>query len=81
MNPDAASFQRQFVSDVKRCEELERKLRYIEAEITKNDIGTAACGYDEVDAPVPREVVELETNIGDTEANIRESAENLASLM
>ena len=27
LNPGAASFQRQFVSDVKRCEEVERKLR------------------------------------------------------
>ena len=27
LNPDASSFQRQFVGDIKRCEEIERKLR------------------------------------------------------
>ena len=27
LNPDTSSFQRQFVGDVKRCEEIERKLR------------------------------------------------------
>ena len=27
LNPEAASFQRQFTSDVKRCEEVEQKLR------------------------------------------------------
>ena len=27
LNPEAASFQRQFTSDIKRCEEVERKLR------------------------------------------------------
>ena len=27
LNPEAASFQRQFTSDIKRCEEIERKLR------------------------------------------------------
>ena len=27
LNPDASSFQRQFVGDVKRCEEIERMLR------------------------------------------------------
>ena len=32
LNPEVSSFQRQFVSEVKRCEEMERKLRYIESE-------------------------------------------------
>ncbi len=32
LNPEVSSFQRQFVNEVKRCEEMERKLRYIESE-------------------------------------------------
>ena len=27
LNPDVSAFQRQFVAEVKRCEEMERKLR------------------------------------------------------
>ena len=27
LNPDVSSFQRKFVAEVKRCEEMERKLR------------------------------------------------------
>ena len=38
LNPDVSVFQRKFVSEVKRCEELERKLRYIERESIRDDI-------------------------------------------
>ena len=31
-------FQRKFVSEVKRCEELERKLRYIEREAIRDEV-------------------------------------------
>jgi V-type H+-transporting ATPase subunit a len=31
-------FQRKFVGEVKRCEELERKLRYIEREAIRDDV-------------------------------------------
>ena len=64
LNPEAASFQRQFTSDIKRCEEIERKLRseikcnetfpeiihrFIESEIVKEAIPTDNCSYNEVD--------------------------------
>ena len=64
LNPEAASFQRQFTSDIKRCEEIERKLRsgincyeifseiihrFIESEIVKEAIPTDNCTYNEVD--------------------------------
>lgn len=81
LNPGAASFQRQFVSDVKRCEEVERKLRFIESEIAKEEIGVAGCGFEEVDAPAQRESIELETSVGTLEENIREVANNYAALM
>ena len=35
LNPDVSAFQRQFVAEVKRCEEMERKLRQVE--ICTND--------------------------------------------
>ena len=38
LNPDVSSFQRKFVAEVKRCEEMERKLRYIQREAIRDDI-------------------------------------------
>ena len=38
LNPDVSVFQRKFVSEVKRCEELERKLRYIEREAIRDAV-------------------------------------------
>ena len=69
------------MSDVKRCEEVERKLRFIEAEVAKEEIGVASCGFAEVDAPAQRESIELETSVGTLEENIREVANNYAALM
>jgi V-type H+-transporting ATPase subunit a len=38
LNPDLTPFQRRYVSYVKRCDELERKLRYFGGEIDKFDL-------------------------------------------
>ena len=81
MNPEAASFQRQFVSDVRRCEEIERQLRYVECEVAKEDIAVTNCSYDEVDAPAPREILQIESDIAATEESIKQSGDNLATLM
>jgi len=44
LNPDLTPFQRRYVSYVKRCDELERKIRYISAEIDKFDLECASAG-------------------------------------
>ena len=38
LNPELTPFQRRFVSSVKRCDELERKLRFFAAECDKFNI-------------------------------------------
>jgi V-type H+-transporting ATPase subunit a len=38
LNPDVSSFQRKFVGEVKRCEEMERKLRYVQKEAMRDEI-------------------------------------------
>mmetsp|Transcript_3667 Transcript_3667/g.5419 ORF Transcript_3667/g.5419 Transcript_3667/m.5419 type:complete len:850 (+) Transcript_3667:23-2572(+) len=38
VSPDLNAFERQYAKSVKRCEELERKLRFFETEIAKSDV-------------------------------------------
>lgn len=44
LNPELTPFQRRYVSYVKRCDELERKLRYFSTEIGKFNIECASAG-------------------------------------
>lgn len=44
LNPDLTPFQRRFVSYVKRCDELERKLRFFVGEIEKFELDMVSAG-------------------------------------
>eukprot|EP00531_Pseudo-nitzschia_arenysensis_P006057 CAMPEP_0116141410 /NCGR_PEP_ID=MMETSP0329-20121206/14369_1 /TAXON_ID=697910 /ORGANISM="Pseudo-nitzschia arenysensis, Strain B593" /LENGTH=852 /DNA_ID=CAMNT_0003636595 /DNA_START=64 /DNA_END=2622 /DNA_ORIENTATION=+ len=44
LNPDLTPFQRRYVSYVKRCDELERKLRYFYNELDKFDLEAKTAG-------------------------------------
>jgi len=44
LNPELTPFQRRYVSYVKRCDELERKLRFFTQEIEKLDLEVASAG-------------------------------------
>lgn len=35
MNPNVNAFHRNFVNEVKRCDEMERKLRFLEEQVLK----------------------------------------------
>merc|ERR1712241_889740 len=59
LNPDTNAFQRKFVNEVRRCDEMERKLRFLEKEIKKDDIPMLDAG-DSPEAPQPREMIDLE---------------------
>jgi len=57
-------FQRKFVSEVRRCDELERKLRYIQAEVHKDHVLVPVPESSVFPfAPNPREIINLEVNI------------------
>ena len=62
LNVDVNAFQRKFVSEVRRCDELERKLRYIEAEINKDSVPIPDI-VDSPFAPNPREIIDLEVRM------------------
>lgn len=60
LNGDVNYFQRKFVNEVRRCDEMERKLRYIEAEVKKDGVAISDDMTELPRAPNPREVIDLE---------------------
>lgn len=79
LNPDVNSFQRKFVNEVRRCDEMERKLRYIEAEVRKD--GVAIPDLNELPrAPNPRDIINLEARFEKTENEILEFSQNAVNL-
>uniref|UniRef100_A0A3Q1FTF3 V-type proton ATPase subunit a n=1 Tax=Acanthochromis polyacanthus TaxID=80966 RepID=A0A3Q1FTF3_9TELE len=59
LNPDVNVFQRKFVNEVRRCEEMDRKLRFVEKEIKKATIPMVDTG-ENPEVPFPRDMIDLE---------------------
>lgn len=79
LNPDVNAFQRKFVNEVRRCDEMERKLRYLEKEIKKDTIPMLDTG-DSPEAPQPREMIDLEATFEKLENELREVNQNAEAL-
>ncbi|XP_014220358.1 V-type proton ATPase 116 kDa subunit a-like isoform X1 [Trichogramma pretiosum] len=80
LNGDVNYFQRKFVSEVRRCDEMERKLRYIEAEVKKDGVPIPDDLGELPRAPNPREIIDLEARIEKTENDILELSQNAVNL-
>lgn len=75
------AFQRKFVSEVRRCDEMERKLRYVEGEVKKDSVQIPECSVDDWPrAPNPREIIDLEARLEKTENEILELSQNAVNL-
>ncbi|CAF3706439.1 unnamed protein product [Rotaria sp. Silwood1] len=80
LNPNVNSFQRKFVNEVRRCEEMERKLRFLESEIKKDEL-TLYEPDENPDAPKPREMIDLEAIIDKLDHELKEINTNADALL
>ncbi|XP_068143467.1 V-type proton ATPase 116 kDa subunit a1-like [Drosophila tropicalis] len=81
LNEEVNAFHRKYVTELRRCDDMERRLRYVETQITKDEIKLPTILPDqEPAAPNPRETVDLEAQLEKTENELREMSANSASL-
>ncbi|KAG1970828.1 V-type proton ATPase 116 kDa subunit a2 isoform X2 [Pimephales promelas] len=79
LNPSVSSFQRRFVSEIKRCEEMERILGYLLREIRKANIAVPEAEVPPV-APAPKNVLEIMEQLQRLEVELSEVAKNKEKL-
>ncbi|EPB65279.1 hypothetical protein ANCCEY_15658, partial [Ancylostoma ceylanicum] len=81
LNPDVNPFQRTFVRDIRRYDEMERKLRFLESQITKDNIVIAG-RLDNGDYSVmpTAELNQLETTLTDLERDVKNMNDSDAQL-
>ncbi|XP_055050236.1 V-type proton ATPase 116 kDa subunit a isoform X2 [Misgurnus anguillicaudatus] len=79
LNPDVNVFQRKFVNEVRRCEEMDRKLRFVEKEIKKANIPILDTG-ENPEVPLPRDMIDLEATFEKLENEMREINTNQEAL-
>ncbi|XP_039627952.1 V-type proton ATPase 116 kDa subunit a2-like [Polypterus senegalus] len=79
LNPNVTSFQRKYVGEIKKCEEMERILGYLLREIKKADILLPAEDVTPV-APVPKNVLLIMEQLQKLEVEIKEVTKNKEKL-
>ncbi|XP_073442196.1 V-type proton ATPase 116 kDa subunit a 2 isoform X1 [Dendrobates tinctorius] len=75
LNPHVSAFQRKFVSEVKKCEELETILGYLVQEIKKADIPVPEASMLPA-APLPKHVLDIQEQLKKLESELKEVNKN-----
>ncbi|XP_015274786.1 PREDICTED: V-type proton ATPase 116 kDa subunit a isoform 2 [Gekko japonicus] len=79
LNPSTSVFQRKYVGEVKKCEEMERILGYLVQEIKKADILLPE-GEMTPPAPLLKQMLEMQEQLQKLEAELREVTKNKEKL-
>ncbi|XP_069475793.1 V-type proton ATPase 116 kDa subunit a 2 [Ambystoma mexicanum] len=79
LNPHVNTFQRKFVGEVKKCEELERILDYLLQEIRKSGIHLPE-GHIIPSAPLPKHMLDIQEKLQKLEVELREVTKNQEKL-
>jgi V-type H+-transporting ATPase subunit a len=74
-------FQRKFTNEVRRCDEMERKVNYIKTELIKDGNDVPELWRDLPKVPNPREFIDLEAMFEKTENEMLELSENFSQLL
>uniref|UniRef100_A0A4W3J1Q7 V-type proton ATPase subunit a n=1 Tax=Callorhinchus milii TaxID=7868 RepID=A0A4W3J1Q7_CALMI len=77
LNPTVSTFQRKFVSETRRCEEMEKTLDYLLHEIKRADIALSDTEVNPV-APLPKHVLKIQ--LQQLEVELREVTKNKETL-
>ncbi|KAJ1375097.1 hypothetical protein KIN20_038351 [Parelaphostrongylus tenuis] len=82
LNPDVNPFQRTFVRDIRRFDEMERKLRFLESQITRNHIIiTGRLDRGDYSIMPTAELNQLETTLADLERDVNNMNESDSQLL
>ena len=79
LNPETSAFQRKFVGEVRRCDEMERKLRFLEKEIKKDEMQILEPNVIS-EAPQPREMIDMEATFEKLEVELQGVNQNSGAL-
>lgn len=71
LNEDVNLFQREYARDIRRCEEMERQIRYIDEHIQKSDVRVPNIS-NIPKAPLPKQITDLEVHLHKIEQDLRE---------
>ncbi|EGT44927.1 hypothetical protein CAEBREN_32785 [Caenorhabditis brenneri] len=79
LNEEQNSYQRKFVNEVRRCEEMDRKITFVETEITNDQVPIP--DYDDhIPAPQPKHMGEMEANLEKLEEELVQINKNTKTL-
>lgn len=76
-----SAFTRKFIAEVRRCDEMERKVMYIKKELIKDGMDVPELSENLPAVPNPREFIDLEALFEKTENEILELSENFSQLL
>ncbi|KAM8972796.1 V-type proton ATPase 116 kDa subunit a 4 [Pelodytes ibericus] len=79
LNASVNNFQRRYVNEVRRCQEMERILRFLQSEM-ENDKIVIQTPEKPPQTPLPREMIDLETVLEKLEGDLQEVNTNQQAL-